>query len=359
MKKLILALSAVAVLLILIIMELGPEKRPEEQTHRAGILMVGNSKDSSWNEAHYIGINKAVENMNMELYYEENVTPETSSEAIERLLKRGCNIIISTSFSFEGTLKDYAPMHRDVYFLQATGTAVQPNLNPYMGRMYQARYLAGVVAGRNSRSGAVGYVATVPIPEVIRGIDAFTLGVRYANPQAFVYVTYTDSWNDGQKARDMTEKLLQQVPDIDVMAMHSDSYSPIQVAREHGIQAIGCNTCRQKDADVLLTGAVWNWDKLYERYLREAVQGRLAGRRYLAGIETGIVDLAPLSSRCAEGTYEMVEQIRTELSNGTKGVFFGPIRDMEGNLRVAEGENLPDSILFEQLDWYVEGVRLP
>ncbi len=359
MKKLIVALGAVAVLLILIIMELGPEDSPEEQAHRAGILMVGNSKDSSWNEAHYIGINKAAEKMNMELYYEDEVTPENSAEAIERLLKKHCDIIISTSFSFESTIKDIAPEHRDVYFLQATGTVVQPNLNPYMGRMYQARYLAGVVAGKNSRSGAIGYVAPVPIPEVIRGIDAFALGVRYSNPQAFVHVVYTDSWNDDQKTRNSTEKLLQQIPDIDVLAMHSDSYSPVQVAREHGIQAIGCNTCRQQDSDVLLTGAVWNWDKLYERYLREAVQGKLSGRQYLAGIETGIVDLAPLSSRCAEGTSEMVEQLRAELVNGTRGVFYGPVRDTEGNLRVAEGENLPDTVLFEQLDWYVEGVRLP
>ncbi len=359
MKKLILALSAVAVLLIMIIMELGPEERPEEQTHRAGILMVGNSTDSSWNEAHYIGINKAAQNLNMELYYEENLTPENCGEAIDRLLKQGCNIIISTSFSFENTVKDVAFRHRDVYFLQATGTAVQPNLNPYMGRMYQARYLAGIVAGKNSRNGAVGYVAPVPIPEVIRGIDAFTLGVRYANPRAFVYVTYTDSWGDAQKARDVTEKLLQKVPEIDVLSMHTDSYIPIQVAREHGIQAIGCNTCRQRDEDVLLTGAVWNWDKLYEKYLREAVQGRLSGRSYLAGIETGIVGLAPLSPRCTEETFNLVEQVKMQLVNGTRGVFYGPVRDTEGKLRVGEGENLPDTVLFEQLDWYVEGVQLP
>ena len=359
MRKLIFVLSIIICLAAMIIMELGTEESVEEKPHKAGILMVGGWEDSSWNEAHRLGLEKANENLALPMEYEENVTPETCVAVMERMIAEGCDIIVSTSVSFENGVKDVAMQHHDVYFLQATGISVLPNLAPYMGRMYQARYLAGLAAGASSQTGAIGYIAVIPIPEVVRGIDAFTLGVRHANPEATVYVKYTEDWSDDAAARAAAERLLQEVPQIDVLGMHLDTYGPLEAARAHGIHAIGCNSFNKAYEDVLLTATIWNWDILYAKYLRDAVRGRLAGGSYLLGMETGIVDLAPLSPRCGEGAAQMVSEAREELVQGERDVFYGPVYDQAGNLRVEEGESLPDATLFETLDWYVEGVRLP
>ena len=243
-------------------------------------------------------------------------------------------------------------------FLQATGTKVRPNLVPYMGRMYQARYLAGLVAGRTTKTGVIGYIASTQIPEVVRGIDAFTLGVRRVNPEARVYVHYIGSWSEDGEAQQATEQLLSEVPAIDILAMHADTYGPLAVARAHGIHVIGCNIAAPAYQDILLTAPIWHWEAIYGKYLREAMKGRLSGRSYLAGIETGIVGLAPLSSDVTPETSRAVRQMTKLLEDGEMDVFYGPIRDTSGKLRVAEGDNLSDTELFDQLDWYVEGVEL-
>ena len=334
MKKLIAVIGIILFLIGMILLEQGTSEQFAEKPRKGGILMVGSAADSSWNEAHRAGIDQAAEKLELPLEYEENVTPENCPAVIERMIA-------------------------NVSFLQATGNVARPNLAPYMGRMYQARYLAGIVAGKYSRSHAIGYIATVSIPEVIRGIDAFALGARHADPDAVVHVKYTSSWSDDEQAKIATEELLSQVPEIDVISMHLDTYGPLQIARAHGIQAIGCNVRNPEYEDILLTATIWNWDTLYSRYLREAIQGRLSGRSYLVGMETGIVDLAPLSGRCDEEIVRMVQAEKDEIVKGEKDVFYGPIYDQQGNLRVAEGENLSDKALFDQLDWYVEGVRLP
>ncbi len=359
MKKLIAVIGIILFLIGMILLEQGTSEQFAEKPRKGGILMVGSAADSSWNEAHRAGIDQAAEKLELPLEYEENVTPENCPAVIERMIANGCNIIISTSISFEEGVKEVAQLHHDVSFLQATGNVARPNLAPYMGRMYQARYLAGIVAGKYSRSHAIGYIATVSIPEVIRGIDAFALGARHADPDAVVHVKYTGSWSDDEQAKIATEELLSQVPEIDVISMHLDTYGPLQIARAHGIQAIGCNVRNPEYEDILLTATIWNWDTLYSRYLREAIQGRLSGRSYLVGMETGIVDLAPLSGRCDEEIVRMVQAEKDEIVKGEKDVFYGPIYDQQGNLRAAEGENLSDKVLFDQLDWYVEGVRLP
>ncbi len=178
------------------------QPQPAAPVYSVGVLLLGDTADSSWNTAHCEGLARAADELGLRVEYEENVTPATCREAAERLIAHGCNIIVSTSIAFEPGIVQAAQAHHSISFLQATGTKVLPNLTPYMGRMYQARYLAGLVAGRTSRSGAIGYVATTDIPEVVRGIDAFTLGVRHAAPTARVYVRYTNTWaNDGSAQR--------------------------------------------------------------------------------------------------------------------------------------------------------------
>ena len=330
----------------------------QTQTYRVGVLMIGDATTSSWNAAHMQGLAKAASTLGLTLQYKENVTSETCRAAADMLIADGCNIIVSTSIAFEPSMLEAADAHHDVMFLQATGTQVRPNLMPYMGRMYQARYLAGIVAGRTTKTGKIGYIASTEIPEVVRGIDAFTLGVRRAAPTARVYVHYINSWSKDNDAQAATEALLAAEPDVDILAMHADTYSPLDVARAHGIRAIGCNIASPGYQDILLTAPVWHWETIYETYLQAAMKGRRVAQSGLAGIETGIVGLAPIASDVSPETVRSVRQIETLLEDGEADVFYGPVVDADGKIRVPEGENLPDTELFDRLDWYVEGVTL-
>lgn len=347
-------------IVFLLLAGLGASQHAVERPHayRVGVLMIGDAAMSSWNAAHMQGLTKVADELGLMLQYKENVTPETSRAAADMLIADGCNIIVSTSIAFEPEIVQAAEAHHDVMFLQATGTQARPNLVPYMGRMYQARYLAGLVAGSTTKTGAIGYVAATEIPETIRGIDAFTLGVRRAAPTAKVYVHYIGSWSEDDEAKQATEQLLADVPAIDIVAIHADTYGPLDVARAHGIHAIGCNFADPAYRDILLTAPIWHWDTIYGKYLQEAMKGRLSGRSYLAGIETGIVGLAPLADGVTPETARAVRQMTTLLEDGEMDVFYGPVRDAAGTLRIAAEENPSDAELFDRLDWYIEGVEL-
>ena len=327
---------------------------------KVGIIMTGSRGDSSWNEAHWQGLQEAAKELNLSLDCEENVSADNCREILGNMTKNGCKIIISSSIDFQDAVLQTARDKPEIYFFQATGTRYGNNVASYMGRMYQMRYLAGIAAGGQTKSNAVGYVTTQAIPEVIRGIDAFTLGVRRANPSAKVYVKYTNDWSDEQKSRQATAALLDQHKDIDIIGTHIDTYAPLAVAEEHGIQAIGCNVdSAGRYPKTVLTSPIWNWEIFYTKYIREALNGKFEGRNYLVGADTGIVALAPLAASCGPETRELVETERARLTNGEYDVFYGPVMDADGSLRVAEGESLPDKTLFDDLDWYVEGVVLP
>ncbi len=326
---------------------------------KVGMLMIGSREDSSWNEAHWEGIQAAAKELDLSLDCEEDVAPEDCEAILERMVQNGCKIIISTSIDFQDAVVLAAQKHTNVYFFQATGTQERANLASYMGRMYQMRYLAGIVAGKQSHSGQIGYVTTEAIPEVVRGIDAFTLGVRKANPDAKVYVKYTGAWSNDDAAKKTTEALLAACPKIDVLGMHIDTNGVLDVAARRGIYAIGCNTDQhEKYPKIFLTAPVWNWSIFYKEYVHAALNNKFEGGNYVVGADTGIVALTPLRLPHDAEMDRMLSMEQNRLVNGEFDVFYGPIRDYEGQLRVGEGESLSDKTLFQELDWYVEGVVL-
>ena len=218
------------------------------------------------------------------------------------------------------------------------------------------RYLTGVVAGLQTETNEIGYVATFPISEVNRGINAFTLGVRSVNPDATVYVRWTDSWTSDSATAKMTELLLSE-HNIDVLTMHTDSLEPLRIADEHGIMSIGYNIDNSSlYPESFLTAAVWDWEKFYTSHILKCLQGKFEGDNYWSGSETGIINIASLSAHAKEGISEAVEKKREQLNNGVYDVFYGPIYDNKGNLRIAEGESMTDNAMLNEFDWYVEGV---
>lgn len=356
MKKLIVtALVILSVLIAGILIISGREENKEKL--KIGILLNGSRTDDSWSQAHYEGILASAEELGLELMYYEDV-PESDSCIVymNQLISEGCEIIICNSFNFGSYALQVAAKHPEICFFHASGVEITDNLSTYFGRMYQMRYLCGIVAGMQTETNQIGYVAAYPISEVNRGINAFTLGVHSVNPDAIVYVSWCNSWTDGAAAEAATRELLQNY-EIDVLAMHTDSLSPLDVAEEKEIWSIGYNIDNSGTyTETFLTAPIWHWENFYTPRIKECQQGKFEGRNYWEGAESGMIALAPLTKHVKEGISEVVEQKRKEISNGTFDVFYGPIYDRDGGLRVPAEESMSDEAMLNEFDWYVKGV---
>lgn len=325
---------------------------------KVGLVLIGNKDDKSWGQTHFEALNKAEEELNMELIYKENV-PENDdcSKAIEELINDGCEIIVCSSFGHGEYALKAAKEHPEIFFFHATGVNQERNLTTFFGRMYQMRYLAGVVAGLQTESNSIGYVAAFPISEVNRGLNAFTLGAKSVNPDVNVYVNFCNSWNSDEETRKSSELLYKEHPDIDVFAMHTDSMAVCKFAEENNLWSIGYNINNYElFPNTYLTAPVWHWENYYIPKIQECMQGKFKSDHIWAGIETGVVDMAPLSINVKPGIQEAVDKKRQQLEAFDYDVFFGPIKDNEGNIRVEEGESMTDDMMLNAFDWYVDGV---
>lgn len=324
---------------------------------KVGVILNGKKTDNNWSQSHYEGMEKTAEELGLQVIYYENVPEsEVCLEQIRKLIEEECNIIICNSFNFGPYALQMAKEFPEVCFFHATGVENADNLTTYFGRMYQMRYLSGIVAGMQTEANRIGYVAAFPISEVNRGINAFTLGVRSVNPEAVVYVDWCNSWIDDTQAEDATRRLISNY-NIDVLAMHTDSLRPLEIAEESGIWSIGYNMDNSsRYEDTFLTAPVWNWEKFYIPRIKEYQQGKFEGRNYWEGAESGMVSLAPMSVHVKEGIAERVADKMQEISSGTFDVFYGPIYDRDGILQIPEGESMSDEAMLNEFDWYVEGV---
>ncbi|MBP1547280.1 MAG: BMP family ABC transporter substrate-binding protein [Oscillospiraceae bacterium] len=323
---------------------------------RVGVILNGFKDDKSWSQSHYEGLEETARQLNLDITYKEYVTTDTVYHVIDEFAEEGCRIIIANSAVYDEHIVKAAQKHPEIFFFHATGTTQGKNLSTYFGRMYQMRYLTGIVAGLQTQTNEIGYAAAFPIPEVNRGINAFTLGVRSVNPDAKVYVKWINSWKADMEAEKAAASLIEN-HNIDVLAMHTDSIEPLRVADEHGIMSIGYNVDNSAlYPDSCLTSAVWNWEKFYTPHILKCLQGKFEGINYWESSDTGIMDIAPLSDNAKDGIADIIEAEKQRLNSGTFDVFYGPIYDNEGNLRIAEGESMTDSAMLNDFDWYVEGV---
>lgn len=342
---------------IILISVRGTDTEVTREQTKVGFILNGSIDDHSWGQSHYEGMEQCADSLNLEVYYRENVpADEQCKEYMEELIEQGCKIIICNSFGYGEYVLEMAEEHRDIYFFHATGVAQSGNLASFFGRIYQMRYLSGIVAGLQTETNEIGYVAAYPISEVNRGINAFTLGVRAVNPDAHVYVEWTQSWTEEEAAEAATLKLLDE-HSIDVLTIHTDTNRTLEIAQERGIWCIGYNMDNiDLYPDTFLTAPVFEWENYYEPHILECLQGKFQGKHYWEGAETGIVALAPLSRNVKPGIEEEVQRAREKLLSGTFDVFYGPIKDMDGNTRVYEMECMTDQEMLNAFDWYVEGV---
>lgn len=323
---------------------------------KVGVILNGYMNDNSWSQSHYEGLQKTAKELNLDITYKEFVTTDSILGIIDEFADNGCEIIIANSAIYSEQIVKAAQQYPDIFFFHATGTVCADNLSTYFGRMYQMRYLTGIAAGLQTETNEIGYAAAFPIPEVNRGINAFTLGVRSVNPEAKVYVRFINSWNADMAAENVTESLIKE-HNIDVLTMHTDSLMPLEIAEKHGVISIGYNIDNSVGyPETYLTAAVWNWEKFYTPHILKCLQGKFEGIHYWERADTGMIDIAPLSPAAKDGIKEAIDAEHKRLYSGTFDVFYGPIYDNEGNLRVAEGESMTDDAMLNEFDWYVEGV---
>lgn len=327
-----------------------------KETTKVGVILNGSIDDHSWSQSHYEGLEQTARELNLSVIYKENVNAEDIPQIIDDFANIDCKVVIANSFEFGEYIQQAAEKYPEIYFMHATGVGEDKNLSTYFGRMYQIRYLSGIVAGLQTKTDEIGYVAAFPISEVNRGINAFTLGVRSVNSEAKVYVRWTNSWNDDTAAAEATNILLDN-HNIDVLAMHSDSLKPLEIAEENGVMSIGYNVDNSaKYPNTYLTAAVWDWENFYTPNILKCLQDKFVGHHYWEGIETGIVSLAPCTNKVDDKTMKIVEQEMEKLRSGTFDVFYGPVYDNNGQLRIEDGENITDNVMLNEFDWYVEGV---
>lgn len=361
MKKIDIIACAIFVFIVLGIVMISNKngKGTEDDKYlKVGVVMDGSISDKGWNQAHYDGLQKTVSALEIDIIYKENVTDYKCMDVIEELIDSGCGVIICTSYEFGEFILKAADIYKDVYFFQASGRETRGNVSNYFGRIYQMRYLSGIVAGMQTETNEIGYVASLPVSEVTRGINAFALGVSSVNPDAKVYVKWADSWEDDKKIEKAARELLAQ-KDIDVITSHTDTLKVMEIAEEKEIWSIGYNyDCSSDFPNTNLTSAVWDWDVFYKSRIMRCINGKFEAESYWGGYEEGLVSLTELSSCAKQGIEYEVDNIKKKLKSGTFDVFYGPIKDNEGTLRIEEGENISDQILLLDFDWYAEGVEV-
>ncbi len=340
---------------LLLILGLGPTGRAQE-VMKVGFVYIGPVGDYGWTYAHDQGRKYLEKTLPwVKTTYVESVAEGADAErVITELARTGHKVIFTTSYGYMDTTIKVAERFPNVIFLHCSGYKRRENVGTYFGRMYQASYLTGLVAGKMTRKNLIGYVAPIPIPEVIRITNAFALGAREVNPKVKVHVVWTNAWYDPATETEAANSLLDL--GADVIATQSDSPAPVQAAEKRGVYGVGYNSDASKFAPKgHLVSAVWNWGPYYVETVKAVRAGTWKSEDVWWPIGTGIVGLSPYGPAVPPSVKALVEKRKEDLIKGRFDVFWGPIRDQTGKVRIPKGRKATDKELLS-MNWFVEGI---
>ncbi len=341
--------------------EFGPVAKDEV---KVGVVCIGPS-DDGFTGAHYNGIELMKKNLGLsddQVLYKFNVAENSECEvAMRELVDKGCNIIFANSYNYMNYMEELAEEYPEVIFSHCSGYKNNGvNFNNYFGRIYQARYLAGIAAGLKTTSNKIGYVAAWPDnAEVNGGINAFALGIQSVNPDAVVYVKFINSWGDPTLEKQTASALI--ALGCDVIGQHVDSAMAQVAAQEAQVFGCGYNTDMTPMApDAHLTAPIWHWGSVYTAEVKDVIEGTWEPVNYFYGLKEDMVDISPLSKNVAEGTAEKIEEARNKIVSGEWDVFTGPIYNQNGEEVVKEGEVLSDADITGSFmaDLLIKGVEV-
>ena len=333
--------------------------RSSSKKEKIGFIMTGNIGEEGWNGMHYEGVSAACRNLGVELYVKENIIEFTGEcgPAIEDLVKQGCKMIILSSYGYAEEVKGIIEKYPQISFYNSSFEYHSDNVTSYFSRMYQARYLAGIVAGMKTENNKIGYVAAMPVSEVNRGINAFALGVKRVNPDAVVTVAWSNEWDNEAEERKQADKLIEDVG-VDVITYHQNQTYVADEADKLGVYSIGYHQRLNNGSDKHLTAVVGDWKSTYEAIIKQYLRGNSQDYKvYWVGMDENAVKLADFSAAVSEDIKSEVSKATHEILSG-KDVFSGVIYDNKGTLRCKEKQAIRDEDLLEHFDWYVEGVEI-
>ncbi|WP_019903482.1 BMP family ABC transporter substrate-binding protein [Methylobacterium sp. 77] len=290
----------------------------------------------------------------VETSFLENVPEADSERSIESLARSGHQLIFTTSFGFmEPTLK-VAKKFPKVKFEHATGYKRSPNVSTYSARFYEGRYICGEIAGRLSKTGTLGYIASFPIPEVVSGINAFMLGAQSVNPNIKLKIVWVNTWFDPGKEAEAAKALLAQGADI--LSQHTDSAAPLQEAEKQGKLAFGQSSDQMRFAPkAQLTSIVDDWDGYVVGEAKAVLDGTWKSHDTWGGIKDGMVVLAPFANM-PDDVKAKAEASKKAIADGTLHPFHGPVLKQDGSVAVKAGETAPDPMILG-MNWYVKGIE--
>ena len=324
---------------------------------KAAFVYVTPVFDAGWTHQHDEG-RKAVEKSlgnAVKTTVVENVAEGADSERVVRdLAQQGHDIIFTTSFGYmEPTLK-VAKEFPNVKFESITGYKTDVNVSVSNARYYEGRYLAGVAAGRMTQSNVAGYVAGFPIPEVLQGLNAFTLGMRSVNPKAEVKVIWLNTWFDPTKERDAAFTLFNQ--SADVITFHTASNAVMVAAQEKGKMAIAYHSnMRQVAPEAQLMAITHEWGAYYTRRVSDVQKGQWRPGNVWGGLKEGMIRVGDFGPKMPAKVRAEVQQVQKDIAQGKRHPFDGPFSDNEGKAILATGQKLSDAQILN-MNYGVAGV---
>ncbi|MCF3932206.1 BMP family ABC transporter substrate-binding protein [Acuticoccus sp. M5D2P5] len=324
---------------------------------KACFIYVGPIGDFGWSYQHEQGRLQVEEELGdqVETAYLESVPEGADAErAIERFARSGCDIIFTTSFGYMDATNKVAGRFPDVKFEHATGYKREhPNVSTYNSKFYQGRYVIGQIAAEVSETGQAGYIASFPIPEVVRGINAFLLGARSVDPEFELKIVWVNSWFDPGREADAAKALLDQ--GVDILTQHTDSTAPMQVAAERGAHAFGQASDQIAfGPETQLTAIVDDWGPYYVERVKAVIDGTWEQSDTWHGFAEGNVAMAPFTNMPDEVAAKAQETVDA-ISSGALEPFTGPINKQDGTEWLADGQKAEDGELLG-MNFYIEGI---
>lgn len=334
---------------------------------KIGVLYIGSASETSgYTYAHEIGIQGMANNIGLsdnQIVRKESVS-DSDEKAIKAALQdcvdKKCNVIFTTSWGYMNQTEEFAEKYPDIYFANATGYLSNgKNFTNYFGRIYQTRYLSGIVAGLKTKTNKIGYVSAMGTDnsECTGGVDAFAIGVESVNKAAKVKVAVTNSWYAPDDEKKASDALI--AAGCDVLAQHCDTTAPQEASQDNGTWSIGYNSDMSKETPkATLTSVIWNWSAYYTSYISSIINASYDGKNYYGGMKENLVSLTELSSFCESDTADKIKEAKENIISGKFGVFDGVLKTNTGKTVGKEGKTLDDATITGKINWYYHNVSL-
>ncbi|MDG3085249.1 BMP family ABC transporter substrate-binding protein [Vibrio hannami] len=324
---------------------------------KVGFVYVGPVGDHGWSYEHDQG------RIEMEQYfkgkvettYVENVPEGADAErVITQLAKSGHDIIFTTSFGFMNPTLKAAKRFPKVTFEHATGYKRSKNVSTYILRTYEGRYVSGVAAGMATKTNTIGYIASFPIPEVIRDINSVYLGAKSVNPDVKIKIVWVNTWYDPGKESDAANALMDQ--GVDIILQHTDSPAPLIAAEKRGVMGIGQASDMSHFAPKSHMFSVRDvWAPHYIRTVQEVMDKSWKPEDYWGGFKDDILQIVSINPSLPEDLKEAITSTHAKIKSGEFHPFTGPLKDNSGKEVIAAGHTMTDAEL-AGINWYVEGI---